>query len=238
MRTLIDKLDRSTLRSVLLILLAIALVSTIFWLSSRLIGVEQDGRLSLIFKSLTDSNWAFPVVIATFTLASFIGVPQFVLIAITVAAFGPVKGFIFSYVATLISSTVNFQVARQLGASWIRRRGWTTVEHVSALVGRNGFFSAMVVRVVPTAPFVVVNMGLGLTHMAYLSFLSGTAVGTIPKTALIALLGKVVERAQAGDPQAIQYLVMAALGWVVLAFAARWLLQKRERSRSGGGVAK
>jgi len=71
-------------------------------------------------------------------------------------------------------------------------------------------------------------MGLGLTATSYAAFISGTAIGILPKTALIALLGKVVERAQSGDLQAIQYLVLAALGWIALAFMTKWIVRRRE----------
>jgi len=234
LRMLLLNRNGDILRSLALITAGIIAASVVLWLASRLIGVDETGTLSQAFNSVANSPWAFLVVIAAFTAASFIGAPQFILIALCVAAFGPVRGFLFSYFATLISASVNFWAARAIGIGWLKRRGQSdrqsTLKTVSEMVGRNGFSTAMIVRIVPSAPFIVVNMGLGLTTIPYLAFLLGTAVGIIPKTALIALLGKVLERARSGETDAIIYLCLAGLGWVLLAVATKTLLNRRSKT--------
>jgi uncharacterized membrane protein YdjX (TVP38/TMEM64 family) len=231
LRAILRGRDNASLHNILLLILTVVAVSVGFWLSANIIGLDENGILARTFKSFAGSPWALPVVAAGYTAASFIGAPQFLLIAITVAAFGPLYGFVYSTLATLVSASVNFLVARYLGADWLRRRGWKGIGSLSDMVGRNGFMSALLVRIIPSAPFIVVNMGLGLTRTSLPAFFAGTAIGILPKTALIALLGKVVERAQSGDLQAIQYLVLAALGWIGLAFLAKWIVRRREAVR-------
>lgn len=226
-RRLYSSRNADTIRAVTLIVLAVLAVSAVFWTAGRLVGLDENGTLSETFKAAAASPWALPIVIMCFTAASFVGAPQFLLIALAVAAFGPVRGFVFSYVATLISASTNFLVARRFGARWLRRRRGATLKTLTEFVGRNGFYSALIVRIVPSAPFVVVNMGMGMTTMPYSAFLAGTGVGVVPKTALIALLGKIVQRARAGETDAILYLVLAAIVWIALAFLARWLLRRR-----------
>lgn len=229
----IDKSPNSWLRGALLALLTVAAVSCVFLVSAQIIGLDENGILNRTFRGFVDSPWALPVVITAFSAASFIGAPQFLLIAVTVAVFGPVKGFLFSVAATIVSASLNFLIARSFGAEWLRKRNWNDVDRVMDMVGRNGFVAALLVRVIPSAPFIVVNMGLGLTKTSYIAFITGTAIGILPKTALIALLGKVVERAQSGDAQAILYLIAAAVTWLALAFAGRWALQRRNGSKPG-----
>ena len=186
--------DRARIKTVLLILGIIIAASMIVWTTARFIGVNEDGSLAHFFGRLSTSPWALLAVIGVFSLASFVGAPQFMLIAVTVAAFGPVKGFVFAYLATLFSASANFFVARAAGAKWLRSRELGTITGISQLVGRNGFMIAMLVRIIPSAPFVIVNGALGLSKTSYLAFIAGTAIGILPKTAVIALLGKVVER--------------------------------------------
>ncbi len=228
LRAILRGRDTISWRNIAMLILVVAAVSAGFWLSANIIGLDENGILSRTFKSFAGSPWALPVVAAGFTAASFIGAPQFLLIAVTVAAFGPFQGFVFSILSTLVSSSVNFLMARYLGADWLRRRGWKGIGSLTEMVGRNGFMSALLVRIIPSAPFIVVNMGLGLTRTSYPAFISGTAIGILPKTALIALLGKVVERAQTGDLEAIQYLAIAAACWIGLAFLAKWIVRRRE----------
>ena len=60
------------------------------------------------------------------------------------------------------------------------------------LIGKNGFMASLIVRLVPSAPFIVVNMAAGVTPMKVRDFVAGTAIGIIPKIALTAFAG--------GDP--------------------------------------
>lgn len=216
-------------RSLVLLVLIVAAVSVVFWAAGKVVAVSAATALGQTFESVANSHWAFPAVAAVFTAASFAGAPQFLLIALAVAAFGPVEGFIYSYLGTLISASVNFFVAWRLGAGWFASSRGATLASLSEFVGRNGFFSAMIVRIVPSAPFVVVNMGMGVAGVPYWSFLAGTAVGIIPKTAMIALFGKMIERARAGDADAILYLVTLVLAWLGIALIARWFLNRRAR---------
>ena len=232
LRAILRGRDAASLRNIGLLIVSVAAVSVLFWVSANIIGLDENGILATTFRSFADSPWALPVVALGFTLASFIGAPQFLLIAVTVAAFGPLYGFIYSVLSTLVSASVNFLMARHLGADWLRKRGWQGIGSLTEMVGRNGFMASLLVRIIPSAPFIVVNMGLGLTATPYAAFLGGTAIGVLPKTALIALLGKVVERAQSGDLQAIQYLVLAALGWVALAFMTKWIVRRREAMKN------
>lgn len=227
-------LNRKRLKSLALAAGTLLAISALFWLSAKVIGLDENGVLSQTLQSVADSNWALPVVAAAFSLASLIGAPQFLLIAVTVAVFGPLLGFVYCIAATLVSASFNFYLARLVGAGWLKRRGWTGVDQAMALVGRNGFLASLLVRVVPSAPFIVVNMGLGLSHTPYPAFLAGTAIGILPKTALIALLGKVVERAQQGEMTAILYLSLAAAIWIIAAFLGKWALQRRQDLKARG----
>jgi len=214
-------LDYRAARIAVLIVLAIVAVSTIFWVSAQSLGLQSDGSVGQLLRSLSNSWWALPATALVFVLASFVGAPQVVLIAMTVAAFGPAKGFLFAHLATLCSASTNFALARRFGAEWFQRRDFAQLQGLLDQVDRNGFLAAMIVRIVPSAPFVVVNGALGLTRIEYLSFLAGTAIGIIPKLALISLLGKVVERAIAGDAISILYLALAGIVWIGAALLAR-----------------
>ncbi|MDX2287625.1 MAG: VTT domain-containing protein [Hyphomicrobiaceae bacterium] len=231
LRALLSEVNAGTLRSTLGVTVALVAFSLIFIGLAGVVGLDENGILSRTFHSYEHSAWALPIVAAAFTVASFTGAPQFLLIIVAVAAFGPMMGFVYAYLGTLVSACVNFLVARAVGAEWLRQRGWTGIDGLSRLVGRNGFMAALLVRLVPSAPFVVVNMALGLTRTSLAAFLAGTAVGSIPKTALIALLGKVVERARAGETAAIAYLVLAAVVWIGLAVLARFVISRHHASK-------
>lgn len=226
LRSLIAGRDADTVRTIVLVSLAVVLSSLLFWILGSLAGFSENGIVRRALSAAANSAWLIPAIIAIFIAGSFIGAPQFLLIALSVGALGPWSGGLVAYVGTLMSAAINFFLARWFGAGWLKRRKSVALLSIVETVGRNGFISSMAVRIVPSAPFIVVNMALGLTTVPFMTFLAGTAIGSIPKTVLVALLGKVAERAMDGDLLAIGYMALAAAAWVALAVLARKVVQR------------
>lgn len=190
---------------------------------------EDDAPLIAWMQDNADSPWALPATIVVFTLAAFVGAPQFVLIAAAVVAFGPLRGFGYSWVATMVSAGVTFSMGRIFGADVLKRYGGGAINRISRFVGRNGFMTAATVRIVPSAPFIVVNMAAGVSQMSPLAFFAGTGLGIVPKTALVAFAGHgLVEIAREGDWRT---------GAVLLAFAGLWLAAMLAARRALAGRA-
>lgn len=181
----LSRMDATAARTVFISAGLFALVAAIFITGKFVLGIEP-GDLEIWFDQASSSWYALPLTIAVFTALSFLGAPQFGLIAAAVLAFGPWTGFWFAWIATMCAASVNFAAGRLMGADFIRRYGGDTVNRISDFVGRNGFWASMVIRVLPSAPFVVVNAAAGASAMRATSFLAGTAIGIIPKTALVA----------------------------------------------------
>jgi uncharacterized membrane protein YdjX (TVP38/TMEM64 family) len=90
------------------------------------------------------------------------------------------------------------------------------------LIGRNGFLASLLVRLVPSAPFIVVNMAAGVTPMRTLDFAGGTALGIIPKIALTAFAGGAAFRALTGGGIGhVALLVLAGATWIGMGLLAR-----------------
>jgi uncharacterized membrane protein YdjX (TVP38/TMEM64 family) len=170
--------------------------------------------------------WDLPAAVVCFAALAFLGVPQFVLIAAAVAVFGPWRGLAYSWVGTMISALIGFWLGRTWGARVLPAMGEGAVGGFMGLVARNGLIASLVIRLVPFAPFLVVNMAAGVTTISLMDFMAGTAIGILPKILLTALAGNSVRRALAGGAWgiAIGLLVLAGVIWIGASFAARrWL---------------
>jgi uncharacterized membrane protein YdjX (TVP38/TMEM64 family) len=164
---------------------------------------------------------------------SCLGVPQFVLIAAAVVAFGPWLGFAYSWIGTMVSSLVGFWLGRAFAAGLLRDMKSQGVDRFMALIGQNGFMASLIVRLVPSAPFIVVNMAAGVTPMSFAAFAAGTALGVIPKIALTAFAGNsVVQAFNGGGLQHIALLVAVAAIWLAMGLVARQWLKRRENQVS------
>ena len=95
--------------------------------------------------------------------------------------------------------------------------------------------ASLVVRLVPSAPFILVNMAAGLTPMRALDFCTpGTAIGIVPKIALTAFAGDAALSGLSGrgwDSRRF-WLVLALAGlWIGSGLAARaWFWCRRKAS--------
>ena len=103
------------------------------------------------------------------------------------------------------------------------------VEAFGDLIGRNGFWASVIVRLVPSAPFVVVNMAAGCTPMAVWAFVAGTAIGSAPKIALVAYAGNsAIHALNGGGASRWIKLGLVAVVWLVMALLARVWLKRAE----------
>ena len=227
----ITQLDKQALRAIGVTALMFGLAVAMILLGRKYFGLDE-GTLQNLFGSVSDSPWALPVCIAIFTFAAFIGVPQWALIAGAVVAFGPLYGFVYSWISAMVSATVDFMIGRAIGAERVRKFGGALVNRMIAMVQRNGFVTSFMVRLVPTGPFLLVNMAAGVSRMTLPAFLGGTALGIIPKIAAVAFLGQSLIGALEGRP-VVFGLGLAAFLTVItggMLFARRRLKSKENLS--------
>lgn len=219
-----SNMDARAVRAVVISLGLFALVAVMFLVGRS--GLVDSETINT-WLSATARHWyyALPATILAFTVLAYIGAPQFALIAACVLAFGPWSGSGYAWIATLASATVTFYTGRFAGADVVRRYGGRTVNRISEFVGRNGFWASMIIRNVPSAPFIVVNMAAGVSQMTFLAFIAGTAIGIIPKIALVAFAGRgVIELIGGGSLWLAASALLAAGGWLAaMLIARRWL---------------
>lgn len=195
------------------------------------LGLATEAKLEAWLQGYAGSPWAFAATVALFIIAAFIGAPQFILIAACVVAFGPSLGFFYSWVATVASAGVTYWLGRGPTARLIDRFGGRTMERLKSFIGRNAFYASFMIRNVPSAPFIVVNMAFGATRAGFWSFLAGCALGVLPKTALVAFFGGAVVSAVSGDGVWTSLILAGvAVVWLGVMLGVRELVKRRERA--------
>ena len=101
---------------------------------------------------------------------------------------------------------------------------------------RYKLMASLIVRLVPSAPFIVVNMAAGVTPMKLRHFAAGTAIGIIPKIALTAFAGNsIVQAMKGGGKQHIVMIALAIVIWLAMGLVSRAWLKKREAAEEQEG---
>jgi uncharacterized membrane protein YdjX (TVP38/TMEM64 family) len=231
LRRLIDfftNMDARAWRTVAVSFVLFGGVGVVFLFGAQMLGLNGEVAVEH-WLGAAHGPWALPVAVGAFAALAFVGVPQFVLIAAAVVAFGPWTGFAYSWIGTLVSSLVGFWLGRTFGGRLLRDLAGDGVAKFMRLIGKNGFLASLIVRLVPSAPFIVVNMAAGVTPMKLRDFAAGTALGIIPKIALTAFAGNsIVQALKGGGQRHIVMLVVAVAVWIVCGLAARAWLKSRE----------
>jgi uncharacterized membrane protein YdjX (TVP38/TMEM64 family) len=203
-------------------------VGIIFLFVAKLLGFDSEATVEH-WMAAAQGPWALPVAVAAFAALAFLGVPQIVLIAGAVVAFGSVTGMAYSWIGTLVSSLVGFGLGRAFGARVLQHFAGERINRFVHLIGRNGFFASMIVRLVPSAPFIVVNVAAGVTTMRFWAFAMGTGIGIIPKIALTAFAGSAALHVmQDGGGKHLLTLIAVVAIWIAVGCGARLLLKARE----------
>jgi uncharacterized membrane protein YdjX (TVP38/TMEM64 family) len=215
----INNLDVRSQRTIWVSALLIAGVTALV-VVGRTGGLSHSAEAALA--GLREGPYALPATVLLFCATAYIAAPQFMLIGACVVAFGPLNGFFYSWVGTVASGALTFYTGRLAGAEAVRRYGGETVNRLSRFIGRNDFLASLIVRNVPTAPFIVVNMAFGASHAHFWRYLLGLTLGVIPKTAVVALLGHSALSALGGAPFLAFGLAVSVIGiWLTVALAAR-----------------
>jgi len=223
----VTHLDARAWRTVVVTAALFIVVGAILLIGRFYYGDEVNAFIGKYLGGAERAHWGLPAAIAIFTLAAFVGAPQIVLIAACVVAFGPEEGFWFSWIATIVSGAVTFGVGRVAGADTLKRFSGATGGRFSRFMSRRGFLASFIVRFVPTAPFIVVNMAMGAAGMGFLPFLGGLSFGVLPKTALVAFAGDGVMDFLEGNVQAaIGAALIAIVVWFVGVVVVRHYIRK------------
>jgi uncharacterized membrane protein YdjX (TVP38/TMEM64 family) len=226
----LSNMDAQAWRTLAISFLLFGGVGLVFLFGAPLMGLNGERTVEQ-WLTAVHGPWALPVAVLAFAVLAFVGVPQIMLIAAAVVAFGPVTGFAYSWIGTMVSSMVGFYLGRAAGAKTLERFSGAGVRRFMDHVGKNGFLASFIVRLVPSAPFIVVNMAAGVTPMRVVDFTLGTALGIVPKIVLTAFAGNSIVRLMKGQiGKDALWLVVIAAAWIALGWGARNWLRSREKT--------
>lgn len=216
--------DRSTIGPwVRVVAVAAPLVALVlFWRTVELGG--DDGAWRAWVQPYLDTPWEAALVVGAIAGSSVLAVPVTVLIVATALGFGGWLGFVYSAAGVFGGALVGYGIGRLLWRDAVRALGGRRLNDLSRKLGEKGLLAVVFVRVVPVAPFAIVNLVAGASHVRFGSYVLGTVLGMMPGIALMSLFADRVGSA-IQDPSFGTAAVAIALG--VAVFSAAWWVQKK-----------
>ena len=172
--------------------------------------------------------WAPLLVILAYTPACLVLFPRPIITLLAVAAFGPWHGFAYTMCGMLLACAITYYAGTKLNRQTVRRLARGKLTRMSQIMRRRGVLAMTAVRLVPLAPFAVVNAVAGAIHLRFRDFLIGSALGILPGALVATVFG---DQFVSGlkDPRSINLWLVGALVVALIVgtrLVRRWLFGK------------
>jgi len=209
------------LAALLLILVGLAVA----WRWTPLSAWLQPENLASLGGNIGSGPTGALIIVGAYLAGSLLAVPVTLLIVTTALVFGPLLAFVYSLLGTMLSALMMYALGQVLGRGAVRRLAGTRLNALSQRMGRRGILTVVALRVVPVAPFAVVNMVAGVSHIRLRDFLIGSLIGLTPGILGMTLFANALYRLVMEPGRdtlvaaGVLALLLAAGGWGI----HRWL---------------
>jgi len=194
------------------------------WRWTPLADIINIERLATTAAGLKGSSVLPLLTVGTYVIGSFVMIPVSLLIGATAILFPTIWGVVYALLGCLLSSAANYFVGLKLGKNAVRKLAGPKLNRLSKKLAKDGWLAVMLIRNLPVAPFTVVNMIAGASHIKFKDFLLGTAIGMAPGIVAIVLFADRLLAAFA-EPGWLNAILAAAAAAVVA--AGIWWVGKR-----------
>lgn len=199
-----DKSGQMTLRGALIRFAGVIgalLVLAALWRWGPIAEYTDIASLEAWGQSLRGEWTATAAVLGAYVVGGLAMFPITVLIAATGLVYGPLDGLLVAGAGSLFSAIAGYGVGVLLGRKALRRLPGGRLSRVSRRLARRGLLSMTIVRLLPLAPFTLINFTAGASRISLQDFILGTVLGMAPGIVAITLFsGQLGEAMRAPDP--------------------------------------
>jgi phospholipase D1/2 len=219
-------LIKISLAAVLLLGLALA------WHYTPLAQLAEPDMVRRSLAGFAQNPWAPILVVLTFIAGGFVAFPVTVLIVATAAAFGPWPGLAYAACGVLVSALLTYAVGARLGKETLRAVLGPRLNRIRRKIARQGIIAVATVRLVPLAPFTVINLVAGASAIRPIDYLAGTALGMLPGLIVLSILGHQIMRIITHPtPAEVALLAAAVAAWIAVSIGLQILVSRRWSER-------
>jgi phospholipase D1/2 len=175
-------------------------------------------------RSFQSHSLAPVMVIAAYVLGGIVLFPVTLLSAATIVTFGPVMGNLYGLAGWLASASLGFCVGRYIGQDWLSDLLHKRFERLHCVARRRGLLAVLGLRVVPAAPFSIVNLFIGASGIRFSDFILGSILGRIPGIVAFTLFA--VQLQSLAQSVSLAKFLMVMVGLTVVFVVQRWMTRR------------
>ena len=169
-------------RSVLPLVLGALLLGTLalIWRITPLSALASPEFAGEMLQNVRNAPWTPLLVLALYIVGGLLMFPVLGLILATGIAFDVPMAMVYALTGSVASALAGYFAGRYFEMSFITKRQGRRLRSVVDAVRRRGLLAVATVRLVPVAPFTVVNVIAGAARIRMRDYLLGTVLGMAP----------------------------------------------------------
>jgi uncharacterized membrane protein YdjX (TVP38/TMEM64 family) len=161
--------------------------------------------------------WGPVVIILTMIAQMFLFVvPSWLLMIVTVLAYGKFWGVVLSIAAVFVASTVGYFIGRGLSENTLNRLiGEENEKKLEDTLHKYGVGAVVIFRLAPFLSNDAISFVAGILNMSYWRFIAATLAGITPLAVLIAYFSEDTERLKSGLVWVGAISLMGYIGYII-----------------------
>jgi phospholipase D1/2 len=201
------------------IILLVLFAAAAAWKWTPLADLIDIHALVLWATSLRRNPARHLYILSAYLIGSVLLVPVTVLILVTAIVFGPMLGSLYSLAGCLAAAGVTYAIGHFLGQDFVRKIAGAKWQRLQRKIDQSGILAVATLRLLPIAPFTVVNIVSGAFKVPLRDYILGSLLGLTPGILVTNLFAHQFENA-IRDPGIGTFLILAAVvGSTIIATA-------------------
>lgn len=190
------------MKRIILLILFVLFALILYFLTPIRHYLSQDGFVQLETWIRSQGVLAPLVFGLIYIAATVLALPGSVLTIGGGLLFGAGWGTLVNWLSASVGAMISFFIARYLGRDAVSKilKSKGTLQGLDDKIGNNGFYSVLILRLVPLFPFNGLNFGLGLTKVSFRNYTFATLLGMLPGTFVYTSLGSAGRHLSFSDP--------------------------------------
>jgi phospholipase D1/2 len=211
---------------------AVVVGAALLWRFTPLAQIAQPEHIARRLDAVEKFRWAPLIFIATYVLGGLVMFPVTFLSAAVAIVFAPLEAVSVSFAGIMLSAALLHWVGARCLRGRARQALGRTIERVDEALSDRGIVTIATIRMIPLAPFTLVNIAAGSVGVRFRDYMLGTALGLAPGITVICLFGRQV-RAFWRHPSMSAVLVAVGIGiaWIGLSIGLqRWVSRRTKHA--------
>lgn len=194
------------------------------WKWTPLADLIDINRMAGWANSMRESPARHFYLLGAYVIGSILLVPITLLILVTAIVFGAMLGSLYSFIGCVAGALATYAIGYFLGKDFVQKIAGSKWRGIEKKIGQTGIIAVATLRLLPVAPFTVVNIVSGAFKVPLRHYVVGSTLGLLPGILVTNLFAHQFQSA-IRNPGIGTFLLLAALIAVTVAGTV-WLKRR------------